>query len=227
MSTVSRSISRSISRTSAAVLCAAVLAAQAAPVTIGALSSNDDGSTAVIVDALNHREWLRFDLAAAVGSYGQTLAAIAPGGLYEGFRIAGAADVVLFDDALLLAGTGNSCGSGVVGYVVLCGQTGVVDGAVALLGESFVAGRSLAKFLSDNGGGEEVGFVYAGDHMDGWVQQQNEWAQFAQSDDWGNTIGWLLYRPAGTVDEPGALALAGLAMLAAASAAATASRRRG
>lgn len=218
-------VSRTISRTSAAVLCAAALAAQAAPVTIGSLSSNDDGSTAVIADALNHREWLRFDLAAAISSYGQTLAAIAPGGLYEGFRIAGAADVVLFDDALLHAGTGNTCGGGVVDYLVLCGQTGVVDGAVALLGQSFVAGRSLAKFLSDNGGGSEVGFVYAGDHMDGWVQQQNEWAQFAESDDWGRTVGWLLYRQAGTVDEPGALALTGLAMLAAAAAAA--SRRRG
>ena len=47
------------------LLCSLILPlsfiANATPFTIGSLSSNDDGSTQIITDSLNHVEWLRWD----------------------------------------------------------------------------------------------------------------------------------------------------------------------
>jgi len=51
------------------------IVASATPITIGSLSSNDDGSTEVITDSLNGLEWLRRDVLADL-TYSQTLAAI-------------------------------------------------------------------------------------------------------------------------------------------------------
>ena len=74
-------------------------AVYATPITVGALSSNDDGSTEVITDSLNNLEWLRFDVLADL-TYAQTLAAIGAGGSHEGWQIAHNAEAAALEAAL-------------------------------------------------------------------------------------------------------------------------------
>ena len=77
-------------RTIFAALAASVslgVAAQASTITVGSLTSADDGSTEVIVDTLNNREWLRWDVLADL-TYAETLAATSSGGAYADFIIA-------------------------------------------------------------------------------------------------------------------------------------------
>lgn len=201
-----------------ALACAS--AAQAAPITIGSLSSNDDGSTTVITDSLNNREWLRLDLTRHL-TYTQTLAAIGAGGAYEGFQVARMADSTLFLNALLSSGSANTCSEAVSAYGQ-CGQTGVATGAQALLGQSYQAGSPLAWFLSDNGGGQDVGWLQVYDYTGsgGRVYRNNDWSTLGNSDIYSggrsDAISWMLYRSGNggaAVPEPGSLALAGLALL--------------
>lgn len=78
----------------------AVTDAQSAPITIGDLSSNDDWTTSVISDASRGVEYLRLDLYRSL-NYEQTLAAIAPGGEYDGWKIADDIATGRFIEALL------------------------------------------------------------------------------------------------------------------------------
>jgi len=196
------------------IFCAAT---QAGPITIGSLSSNDDGSTSVVTDSLNGREWLRLDLTKSL-TYAQTLAAIGAGGTYAGFQVAHIADATLFLNALLSSGTGNSCGEA-VNVAALCGASGSSTGATQLLGFSYFPNTPLAWFLSDNGGGQEVGYLYTYDTpgLNGETYKINDWSSIANSDGYsggtGFDVSWLLFR--GTVQavpEPGSLALAALAL---------------
>ena len=86
-----------------AALCAIGLAgaAQAAPVSFGSLSSNGDGSTEIISDALNNLEWLRWDVEADL-TYQETVDLISGMGARagEGWAIADAAKARAFTDAL-------------------------------------------------------------------------------------------------------------------------------
>ena len=191
--------------------------AQAVPLSIGALSSNDDGSTAVIVDVLNKREWLRLDLSKTL-TVAELVAATDVGGTFEGFSFGGVGDAHKFLDAYLWGGpTGNLCSSTAVSSTTeFCGATGVDLGADVLLGISFLAGNPWAWFVSDNGGGEDVGFLYSTDFPTsfGATGKTNDFISFADTDFFSggsaNDVGWLLYRD---LPEPGSLTLAGLALV--------------
>ena len=67
-------------------------------ITIGSLSSNDDGSTQIINDSLNEREWLRWDVLADL-NYTQALAATTSGA-YSDWTIATENDAIMFMTAL-------------------------------------------------------------------------------------------------------------------------------
>lgn len=214
-------------------ICAVLLVsagAGAAPVTIGSLSSNDDGSTTVITDALNNREWLRWNVLLGL-TYNQTLTAIAnPGSAAYGFTVARNADAQAFIDALFGSRDDNHCSASGSGR---CWQnTGSFPHAssfTALWGDTYIQGNdhSAVYFLSDNGAGKDVGFIETR-IADIW--KTNEWSTFGQADaqavpgyQTGSLgITWLLYRdlppPVSPVPEPvstGVLLAAGLTFLGA------------
>ena len=95
---------RVLARFAVAISLVTATAVYAAPITVGSLS-RADGSD-IIVDTLNSREWLGWDVTKAY-TYSQTLAAIQTGGVFEGFSIAYNLDAQMFVDAL--DGTPNDC----------------------------------------------------------------------------------------------------------------------
>lgn len=195
--------------------------ADAAVVSYGALSSNDDGSTEVISDSLNNVEWLRWDVLAGL-DYAGTLAAISAGGAYEGWKIAGNVEAQAFTNALM-DGQYHACSaSGPVDY---CAHVAPYN-LDPLLGVNFASWANAAFFLSDNGTGREAGLLWAYDetHSSGLIRKQNEWNSLSVTDlysDGGQysaaPITWLLYRDLATVPVPASLPLlmAGLGGLAA------------
>ena len=193
-----------------AALCAIGLAgaAQAAPVTFGSLSSNDDGSTEIISDTLNNLEWLRWDVEADL-TYQETVDLISTGARAgEGWAIADADKARAFTDALF--GT-NPC-SNATGLTT-CG-TDLPIYLSDLLGDNhngfydhafFLSGRALAS-------GNSVGIIYTypGDFV------FNEAAISVSTSDWYSASGtnsttpvsWLLYRDApASVPVPASLPL--------------------
>ena len=135
------------------ILMVACVASNATPISFGALSSDDDGSTEIIEDSLNGLSWLRWDVLADL-TYAETLSAITPGGIYEGWQIAGISEALLFTNALLFGRTNNCDGT----TTAPC-NTDLPSNLTSLLGDSFSPGEDFAWFLSDNGTGEEVGFL--------------------------------------------------------------------
>jgi hypothetical protein len=176
----------------------------AEPITIGSLSSDADESTSVIVDSLNKLEWLRWDLTKSL-TYAQTLAAIGPGGAYEGFQVAGIAEKTLFLNALL-SDSVNLCDETVNFSRQGCGVSGL-DGGTELLGLSFNSQFPTALFLSDNEGGADVGMLFTY-NTGGFTVSQNDAlsipaADVAYSRGSPGDVSWLLYRS--TVQSPGDL----------------------
>lgn len=198
-------------------LAAAAVSAQATPVTIGALSSNNDGSTNLITDTLNGREWVRWDAVETL-NYAQALAATASGGAFAGFHIAHNSDAQAFVNALLV-GHSNGCSTSNNQYCA----TNTPANYVGLVGDTYYAGSlDYVWFLSDNGSGSEVGLIELSTSS---VLKHNEWASIGSADSYsganasGYNIGWLLYRDAGNnVPEPGSVALVLLALAGAAAA---------
>ena len=187
--------------------------AHADPISFGALSSNDDGSTEIITDSLNGLEWLRWDVLDNL-NYAQTLAAIGAGGAYEGWQIAGIDEAHQFVSALL-SGVTNSCNTSQITFTVcaLPPPTNLTE----LLGNSFSTSHDYAWYLSDNGFEDEVGLL---EHrfIDRRFSAMNEWSTIANSDAYSSSgssspIGWLLYRQPIQVPEPGTLALLGIGLL--------------
>ena len=129
-----------------AALCAIGLAgaAQAAPVSFGSLSSNDDGSTEIISDALNNLEWLRWDVEADL-TYQETVDLISTGARAgEGWAIANADKARAFTDALF--GT-NPCSNAT--DFATCRSDLPLDLSL-LLGDNYNVSDDFAWFLYGN-----------------------------------------------------------------------------
>jgi hypothetical protein len=73
-------------------------------ITIGALTSNDDGSTSVISDTLNNLDWLRWDELADL-TYAETLFQTSLVGHYLDWTIAGEKKLICFSTHYLIADT--------------------------------------------------------------------------------------------------------------------------
>ncbi|GFE78825.1 hypothetical protein GCM10011487_08250 [Steroidobacter agaridevorans] len=192
-------------------LVALPLAANAVPVSFGALSSDDDGSTAIITDSLNNYEWLRWDVLGDL-TYAETLAAISSGGQYEGWQFARNGEAQLFTNALL-QGLTNACTA--VGSDT-CNST-LPNVLTDLLGNSGPGGLSnMVGFLSEDN--VQAGFLqYTHEGDLGGLFKANDVADVALMDAAEN-VGWLLYRAGGNVPpqtnvpEPGSLALFAVGM---------------
>ncbi|WP_281556326.1 PEP-CTERM sorting domain-containing protein [Thalassomonas sp. RHCl1] len=200
------------------ILCVSGLfnVANAGLITIGALTSNDDGSTNVITDTLNDREWLRWDLLADL-THAQTLAEIASGA-YAGWTIAGADDANLFLDALY-GGADHGCSDNVT-IILNCADTGSYTSPQykALFGDSGSSGTETAWFYDDTLTDNQAGMLYLHNGEDN--RKINTYSTIAVSDNfskyglWSSsgTIGWLMYRSTAQVPEPPALAIFALAL---------------
>lgn len=198
-------------------------AALAAPLSVGALS-RDSGSP-LIRDSLNQLEWLGWDVTRGL-SHAQTLAAIAPGGQFAGFRLADRADADRFADALFGARDWATPLQTLLNFE---------DNRVELLlGENYQDLRQRGYgyesdyifFASGNGAGlleVATDYLVGGGPSDRYLHW-NRFGSIAQADNLGKLsplstgIGWLLVREpaANTVPAPGALALGLLALAAAA-----------
>jgi hypothetical protein len=198
-------------------LLALPMAASAAPVSFGALSSDDGGGTNIITDSLNNYEWLRWDTLSNL-SYADTLAAISPGGAFAGWQMAHNTEAQLFTNALL-SGLSNACttvGSDDCNSVL-------PNNLTYLLGDTSSGLFDTVYFLSDNGG-DEAGYLrYTSEGDFGGLSKSNIGASI-EGDTADDNVGWLLYRAYNTtpppthVPEPSALALfaagfAGLALI--------------
>ncbi len=157
--------------------------------TIGSLTYDESiAGNEVITDSLNNLEWLRWDVFLGL-DYADTVAAISTGGAYDGWSIAGNNQAQQFVDAIF--GTNNCTASN----TLICGNSlslGQVTG-----NNYTVSSANYAFFLSDNGTGQEVGFLGL---VNSSFSKSNEWGSivFADSKTSGSVtaIPWLLYRNA-------------------------------
>ena len=189
-----------------AALCAIGFAgaAQAAPVSFGSLSSNDDGSTEIISDALNNLEWLRWDEEADL-TYQDTVDLISTGERAgEGSAIADADKARAFTDALFCT---NPCSNATTAGVTSC-ATGFATGSATyfsdLLGDNFDGFGDFAWFLNGpaEAGRNDVGFLLKEQTFNGTFYMRNNNtlpytdAFSASGTDSTRPVSWLLYRDA-------------------------------
>jgi len=191
-------------------LLATPVVSKATAISYGALSSNDDGSTQIISDSLNNRDWLRWNGPQLGLTYADILAAIGTGGSLEGWSIANNADAQLFIEALL-SGTGltNWCNASNASTCTY----GLPSTLSALFGDNHTDSADFVIFLSDNGVSAEAGYIqYIGSSA--YVYKANEWTTIPDADSYYSNDSWLLSRPA-PVPLPAAawLLLSGLAGL--------------
>jgi len=195
----------------AAVLVLAPLVVVAEPITIGSLSSNDDGTTEVISDSLNGLEWLRWDEIAGF-SFAETESFAED----QGWSIAGVNEAQLFVNAVIPDPTCTV--SEITGNdQVDCGT--LPDSFFNLAGDNAAFNSTQAWILNADGGVGSLSFVQA-IFGTGILRAQRNFTTISGSDSFEFT--WLLYREAATsepdeptasVPEPGTLALLGAGLV--------------
>lgn len=172
------------------------LLANASTISVGALSSNDDGSTDLIVDTLNNREWLRWDVIADL-TYAETIAATSSGGVYEEYQIAQLSDFDLFMNAL---------------------NSGSASGAeyLQLLGNANYDNDWTYALVIDPDNTSSVALLYM--TPSGSFSINRAWKTVAgidgtHSHSGGRDIGYLVYRNVSSVPVPAAAWLFGSALI--------------
>lgn len=212
----------------AMLMLAVALPAPASTITIGSLTSSDDGSTEIIHDSLNGLDWLRWDVLADL-DYAQTLEAIGPGGAYEGWSLAHNAEAQMFIDALI--GTPNDCTVNNGGFCRPKAYSFSLLGFGSLVGDSSLPNATdftsdIAWFYNDLSQSTPVGYIALWERFNSSilqftsdVEKQNQAYTIPLTDAFSSSgqfsempIGWLLYRPA-QVPEPGLFTLFALGLL--------------
>lgn len=191
--------------------------ANAGLITIGALSSNDDGSTQVITDSLNSLEWLRWDQLKDK-THSELLIETSPTGAYSGWSIAGVEQANWFLNALYNGASLGDCAFNVRSYY--CAQNGSFSSEqyTSLLGDSHTVGTSSSDkvwFYDDEISDAKAGYLLLDS---GSVSQKfNEFGTIAETEadslfTGDNSTGWLMYRST-AVPEPSTLAIFALGLL--------------
>lgn len=203
--------------TAALVLAAFNACTYAALLTAGSMSRTVGSQ--IIVDTLNNREWLGWDVVRDF-SYAQTVLAVAPGGVFDGYRMANNVDAQKFVDALVGP---NSCTATQLDWVPTC-FTGEYPQWEDLVGESYLEFRTAVgapgdheavKFLNWSGG---VGYldVLVHDITADVISKGNNWETITGSDRYtgAESFGWLLFRETPTmVSEPSSSLLIAVGLL--------------
>jgi hypothetical protein len=178
----------------------------AAVITHGALSANDDGTSNIITDSLNDYEWLRFDVLASL-TRSETLAVLntQDGG---GWSIADASKALLFINAILSNST-NSCS--LTTSTQGCGA--VAGWSEGDFGDNYVSSGEIVWYESDV---TEAGFIFIDDS--GYVSNETAWGDYVSTDGYSASgsnqdVSWLLYREVATVPVPAAIWLFGSGLL--------------
>jgi len=191
----------------------------AALISAGNLSR--DTSSDIIVDTLNQRDWLGWDVTKGF-TYAQTLINIAHGGIWDGYSIAHSSDAMLFTNALL----GNNPCSATPGLYLSCGSAPGTSWNT-LVGDNYTppdinSDASYIWYLNDLSTALPVGYLYLGTFYgsNGEVLYNNpiwgttsyaDWFNAGGPDPVYNTVGWLLYKPK-SVSAPATISLLGLGL---------------
>ena len=180
----------------------------AATITQGYLTTNDDGSTNIITDSLNNVEYLRLDVLADL-NYAGTLAILSTqdGG---GWSIANADDAINFVSASIGADTPSCSHDGTSVLTQLCGQlSGWYDGK---LGNDYSSYSDYAWFMDANGEADYIHLPNTGgiQIQDYDLNSTDIYATY--STDEATTVSWLTVRPT-VVPIPPAVVLFGSGLL--------------
>ena len=192
-----------------------VSSAQAGLITIGELTSNNDGSTTVINDTLNNLEWMRWNESAKF-NYAEALLQNT-----SGWIIAGANQANLFLDALYssVSSVDHKCSNNIYNSL-FCADNEEFTSAqyTALLGDSSTRGTSsidAAWFYDDVALDGKAGYLKLGSGTSN--EKFNTYGSIAKTEEQrllsDESIGWLMYRTT-TVPEPTTLTIFALGIIA-------------
>lgn len=191
--------------------------ANAGLITIGALTSDDDGSTQVITDSLNNLEWLRWDQLKDK-THSELLIETSPTGAYSGWSIAGVEQANWFLNALYNGASLGDCALNVNHNY--CAQNGSFSSTdyTSLLGDSFEVGTSSADaawFYDDTLSDGKAGYLLL--ESGSLSQKFNEFGLIPHTESGNllsgdNATGWLMYRST-PVSEPTSIAIFSLGLL--------------
>lgn len=206
-----------------------VNSANAGLITIGALTSNDDGSTNVISDTRNNREWLRWDELAHLTyleTLVQTTSLVGP---YSDWTIAGAEEATEFLNALY-NGADHGCADNDTSEIFCKDNLGFSSAEyTALLGDSSTRGVSSADtvwFYDDAWVFDGVDVVTNGKASflnltsGGSNRKYNSSHTIVETDTYAHTsdasIGWLMFRQSAVpaiVSEPSTLVIFAIGLM--------------